>query len=94
MCLPLSPSVLHGRITILFSSSKENNFEITISCFDKFCVGNSTLTFIPALELGCIHIQHCGIHSIWFPLPFSQTEGFQLIKDLIMTELQAQFSTQ
>ena len=45
-------------------------------------------------ELGCIHIQHCGIHSIWFPWPFSQTEGFQLIKDLIMTELQAQFSTQ
>ena len=34
---------------IFFSSSKEYNFEITISCFDKFCMGNSTLTFIAAL---------------------------------------------
>ena len=32
-----------------FSSSKGNNFKITISCFDKFFVGNSTLTFIAAL---------------------------------------------
>ena len=50
MYLPLSPSVLRGRITI-FLSLKENNFEIAISCFDKFCVGNSnsTLTFISAL---------------------------------------------
>ena len=24
---------------------QRNNFEVTISCFDKFCVGNSTLTF-------------------------------------------------
>ena len=49
MYLPLSPSVLHGRITIFFLSSNENNFEITISWFAKFCVWNSTLTFIAAL---------------------------------------------
>ena len=50
MYLPLSQSVPHGRITMgFFLSSKENNFEIAISYFDKFCVGNSILTFIVAL---------------------------------------------
>ena len=42
--LPLS----HGRNTI-FLSSKQNHFEIAISCFDKFCVGNATLTLTAAL---------------------------------------------
>ena len=48
--LPLSPVCParpnHG---FFFKSSKQNHFEIAISCFDKFCVGNSTLTLTTAL---------------------------------------------
>ena len=72
MYLPLSPSILHGRITIFFSSSKENNFEITISCFDKFCGGNSTLTFIAVSSgltwhtIKCtLRLPQCYMYDIW-----------------------------
>ena len=61
---PLSPSVLNGRITI-FLSSKENNFEITISCFDKFCVGNSTLTFIAALCGPALPDKQSGVRYVY-----------------------------
>ena len=54
--------ILHGRITILFLSSKLNHFEIAISCFDKFCVGNSTLTLIAAL---------CGPLKTWHTIKCS-----------------------
>ena len=38
-----------AEITSFFKSSKKNHFEIVISCCDKFCVGNSTLTLTIAL---------------------------------------------
>ena len=65
MYLPLSSSVLHGGITIFFSLSKENNFEITISCFDKYCVGNSTLTFITALCRPAWRDTQSSVHYVY-----------------------------
>ena len=61
--------VLHGRITF-FLSSKQSHFEIAISCFDKLCVGNSTLTLTAALcglalcdTQSSVHYVYCNTTS-------------------------------
>ena len=40
---------------------KRNNFEIATSCFDKFCVGNSTLKLIAAL-CGPLYVTHNPVY--------------------------------
>ena len=57
--------VLHGRITIFCLPSKQSHFEIAISCFDKFCAGNSTLTLTAVLCGPALHDTQSSVHYVY-----------------------------
>ena len=68
-----------------FLSSNENNFEITISCllFAKFCVWNSTLTFIVVLCRPALRYTQASVrnmqHFILGYVPISTIRKFNYL---------------